>query len=121
MARRPPRRFLTRSKSPIAGTLFENASAAFLDAVRKSMRSIRTAIGATTINPDLLTCAEKLQYEGYLRREETNAYIMTLARQGVSIKQIVRQTGHSRGLVRQVVRGKGPMYSVSDSTRSTLI
>jgi transposase len=85
--------------------LFENASAAFLDAVRKSMRSIRTAIGATTINPDLLTCAEKLQYEGYLRREETNAYIMTLARQGVSIKQIVRQTGHSRGLVRQVVRG----------------
>ena len=53
--------------------LFENASAAFLDAVRKSMRAIRTAIGATMINPDLLTCAEKLQYEGYLRREETNA------------------------------------------------
>ena len=59
--------------------LMENASAAFLDAVRKSMRSIRTAIGATTINPDLLTCAEKLQYEGYLRREETNAAIMKLA------------------------------------------
>ena len=63
--------------------LMENASAAFLDAVRKSMRSIRTAIGATTINPELLTCAEKLQYEGYLRREETNAAIMTLAGEGI--------------------------------------
>jgi hypothetical protein len=36
----------------------ENASAAFLDAVRKSMRSIRATLGATTINPDLLSCAE---------------------------------------------------------------
>jgi transposase len=35
--------------------LMENASAAFLDAVRRSMRGIRTAIGATTINPALLT------------------------------------------------------------------
>ena len=86
--------------------LFENASAAFLDAVRKSMRAIRTAIGATMINPDLLTCAEKLQYEGYLRREETNADIMALVRDGMAIKQIVRQTGHSRGLVRQVIRGQ---------------
>jgi len=49
--------------------LMENASRAFLDAVRKSMRQIRTAIGATTINPDLLTAAERLQYEGYFRRE----------------------------------------------------
>ena len=70
------------------------------------MRAIRTAIGATTISPDLLTCAEKLQYEGYLRREETNADIMALFRDGVAIKQIVRQTGHSRGLVRQVIRGQ---------------
>jgi transposase len=74
----------------------ENASAAFLIAVRKSMRPIRATIGATTINPDLLTCAERLQYEGYLRREETNAAILALARDGVAIKQIVRKTGHSR-------------------------
>ena len=53
--------------------LMENASRAFLDAVRKSMRQIRSVIGATTINPELLTAAERLQYEGYLRREETNA------------------------------------------------
>jgi transposase len=41
--------------------LVENASAAFLGAVRRSMRLIRAAIGTTTINPELLTCAERLQ------------------------------------------------------------
>ena len=67
--------------------LFENASGAFINAVRKSMRAIRSALGTTTIDPDLLTCAERLQYEGYLRREETNADIMSLATHGVSIKR----------------------------------
>jgi transposase len=85
--------------------LMENASAAFLDAVRKSMRPIRAAIGATVIDPTLLTNAERLQYEGYLRREDTNAVILALAKDGVPIKQIVKRTGHSRGLVRQVIRG----------------
>ncbi|MFK4529378.1 transposase [Bradyrhizobium japonicum] len=77
--------------------LMENASRAYLDAVRKSMRQIRSAIGATTINPELLTAAERLQYEGYLRREEANATILSLSKGGTPIKQIVRQTGHSRG------------------------
>ena len=31
--------------------LMENASAAFLDAVRRSMRTIRSAVGATTVDP----------------------------------------------------------------------
>jgi len=84
----------------------ENASRAFLDAVRKSMRQIRSAIGATTIDAKLLTAAERLQYEGYLRREETNATILGLSKGGTPIKQIVRQTGHSRKLVRQVIRGE---------------
>jgi transposase len=84
----------------------ENASRAFLDAVRKSMRQIRTVIGATTINPELLSAAERLQYEGYLRREETNAAILALSKNGKPIKQIVRLTGHSRKLVRQVIRGE---------------
>ncbi|MFN0193274.1 MAG: ISL3 family transposase [Aestuariivirga sp.] len=86
--------------------LMENASTAFLDAVRKSMRSIRSAIGATVINPELLTRAERLQYEGFLRREETNTAILALSKDGTPIRQIVRRTGHSRKLVRQVVRGE---------------
>ena len=67
----------------------ENASRAFLDAVRKWMRQIRTVIGATTIDLKLLTAAERLQYEGYLRREETNAAIQALSKSGIPIKQIV--------------------------------
>ncbi|MGO8396275.1 ISL3 family transposase, partial [Rhizobium ruizarguesonis] len=85
--------------------LMENASAAFLDVVRKSMRAIRAAIGATTINPQLLTCAERLQYDSYLRREDANSTIGKLSSDGVPIKEIVRQTGYSRGTVRQIVRG----------------
>jgi hypothetical protein len=34
------------------------------------MRVARTAIGATMINPKLLTYAERLQYEGHLRRNQ---------------------------------------------------
>ena len=51
------------------------------------------AIGATIIDPNLLTSAEKLQYESYLRREETNAAIVALAKEGLSIKQIVNRRG----------------------------
>ena len=86
--------------------LMENASRAFLDAVRKSMRQVRSVIGATRIDPGLLTAAERIQYEGFIHREETNASILELSRSGMAIKQIVRQTGHSRKLVRQVVRGE---------------
>jgi transposase len=86
--------------------LLENASRAFLDAVRKSMRQIRGTIGAATIDPDLLTAAERIQYEGYLRREETNAVVLALAQKGSTIKEIVRRTGYSRGLVRKILRGQ---------------
>ncbi len=86
--------------------LMHNASQAFLDAVRKSMRQIRRVIGAATINPDLLTSAERLQYEGYLRREETNVAILALWQDGVSIKQIVKRTGHHRQTIRRIVRGE---------------
>ena len=71
--------------------LTENASSAFLDAACKSTPAIRGAIGAMTISPALLTSAEKLQYESNLRREETNAAIGALAREGVLIRQIVRR------------------------------
>ena len=62
--------------------LMQNASRAFLDAVRKSMRQIRGVIGATTVNPALLTSAERIQYEGYLRREEMNDAILALWKDG---------------------------------------
>jgi transposase len=79
---------------------------AWLDAVRKSMRQIRAAMGAAVIDPSLLTFAEKLQYEGYLRREETNAAILSLSQQGIAIKEIVRRTGYGRMLIRKILRGQ---------------
>ncbi|WP_162916992.1 transposase [Cohaesibacter haloalkalitolerans] len=55
--------------------LMENSSRAFLDAIGKFMRQIRQAVGSKVVNPKLLTYAERLQYEGYLRRQETNEAI----------------------------------------------
>lgn len=85
--------------------MIENVSAFFLDAVRKSMAAIRIAVGAATVDPERLTCAERLQYDGYLRREATGKAILGLSRQGMPIKKIARATGHSRKLVRNVLRG----------------
>src|SRR5258708_7750835 len=70
------------------------------------MRPIRTAIGATIVKPALLSAAERLQYEGYLRREETSASILAMTRDGASIKEIRRKTGYSRKLIRAVLRGQ---------------
>ena len=86
--------------------LTQNASQAFLAATRASMRQIRAALGAATVDPRLLTVAERLQYEGYLRREDVNAAVLALHGKGVCIKEIVRRTGHSRGMVRRVLRGQ---------------
>lgn len=69
------------------------------------MRQIRSAIGAATVDPTLLTAAEHIQYEGYLRREGANAAILERAKNGAPI-QIVRETGHSRGHVRRILRGQ---------------
>jgi hypothetical protein len=43
---------------------------------------IPAAIGITTINSRLLTATERIQYEGYLRREETNGAILARRRTG---------------------------------------
>jgi transposase len=85
--------------------LMENASAAFLEAVRRSMPPIRQALGSTVIDPALLTCAERIQYDGFVRRQDSHQAIKALAAQGVSIKAITRQTARSRKLVRSVLRG----------------
>jgi transposase len=85
--------------------LMENASAAFLQAVRQNFRAIRETLATSTIDPDLHTCAQRLRYEGFLRCEADNAVIRPAASAGMSIKAIVRRTGRSRKVVRDVVRG----------------
>jgi len=83
------------------------------------MRSIHTALGAATITPELLTYVEKLQYEGYLRRQETDASIMKLSAAGVPIKEIVRRTGHSRKLSGRLYGASAVMSSASARVPST--
>ena len=61
-------------------------SRSFLDAVRHLMQRIREVVGATTIAPALITAAERIQYEGYLRREEADAAIRALSQAGVPIR-----------------------------------
>ena len=85
--------------------LFENASAAFLSAVKRTMRDVRRALGHGPVDPATLTAAERLQHDGWNRRSETEAVVLALHKQGVAIKEIVRRTGRSRKLVRDVVRG----------------
>ena len=67
-----------------------NASAAFLDAVRPSMRAIRQVLGSTIIDPALLTSAERIQYDGFQRRQDSSQAIKALAASGKSIKEITR-------------------------------
>jgi len=99
--------------------LMENASAAFLDAVRKSMRAIRIATGTPTITPELLTSAEKLRYESYLRREDTNAAIAKLARDGLSISRLSAVWGIvAISFDRRCVAGE-PTCSERGNARST--
>lgn len=86
--------------------LMENASAAFLDAVRGAMQPIRRALGATRIDPKLLTAAERLQYEGYQRRAKADDAVLGMAREGLTIKAIVRRTALARGTVRRILRGE---------------
>lgn len=71
----------------------------------QSMRQIRSAIDATAIDRKLLPAAERLQYEGYLRREETNAAILALSKNGLPSSKCYRPAT-ARKMVRQVTRGE---------------
>lgn len=86
--------------------LMENASSAFLDAVRGSMKQIRSALSCRPIDPKLLTAAERLQYEGWLGRRAANDEVLALSQAGVPLKAIARRTGVSRGTVRRILRGE---------------
>ncbi len=85
--------------------LMENASAAFLAAVRRSMPDIRKAIGSQPIDPAVLTAAERAQYEGWRQRVAADAAVLQLHEAGVPIKEVVRRTGRARKVVRDIVRG----------------
>src|SRR3546814_339062 len=86
--------------------LMVNASAAFLEAVRRVMKRLREALGIGTVDPDLLTAVEHRQLEGAKRRDEENATVLALAQAGVALKEIRRRTGLSRGTIRRIVRGE---------------
>ena len=85
--------------------LLENATAAFVEAVKRHMRHLRRAITSGDVDPDALTAAEKLQWIGWKRRDEVNGMVRGLHRQGRSIKAIVRTTGVSRQTVRRILAG----------------
>ncbi|MEX1663840.1 ISL3 family transposase, partial [Thioclava sp. 15-R06ZXC-3] len=79
--------------------LLQNASDAFLAAVRRAMPVIRRTACSAELDPGILTAAERLQFEGFQRRQKTNMLIQQMGAEGVPIKRIVRVTGLSRGLV----------------------
>jgi transposase len=93
--------------------LVENASAAFLDAVRQHLRPIRELLQATAVDPAALTYAERRQWRGYQRRKETVDAVLALAKAGSPIKQIARRLGMARLTVRRILRGGG-----ADASRS---
>jgi transposase len=78
--------------------LMENASAAFVTCVQRSMVAIRKAVGAGTVDREALSAVERRQHTGWLRREAENADILALWAQGVAIKEIMRRTDKSRGV-----------------------
>ena len=78
----------------------ENPSAAFLVAVKRRMRDVRRGSGQ---DPATLTAAERILYEGWHRRAAEEETIRDLHAKGVGLKEIVRRTGRSRKLVRDVV------------------
>ena len=87
--------------------LLENASTAFVDAVRRHMRPIREAVGAVAVDPAVLTAAEKRQFEGWERRKQTSDAVLALRGEGVALKEIMRRTGLARQTVRGIISGTG--------------
>ncbi len=72
--------------------LLENASAAFLEGVKRRMGHLRRAVTNGDIDSDALSAAEKLQWTGWQRRDEINGMVRNLHGLGHSIKGIVRTT-----------------------------
>lgn len=87
--------------------LFENASAAFLAAVRTEMPGLRRVLAPSgPVDPATLTRAERLQWDGAQIREALNRQILDLASQGTPIRVMARTTGISRQTIRKILRGQ---------------
>lgn len=61
------------------------------------MPIIRRTVGVTELDPTLLTAGERLQYEGFQRRQPNNQLVTQMAGEGVPIMRIVWVSGLSRG------------------------
>ena len=87
--------------------LFENASAAFLAAVRSELPRLRKALSPERpVDPETLSKAERIQWETAMTREAVNGQVLALALQGVPLKGMARTTGLSRQTIRKIVRGQ---------------
>ena len=56
------------------------------------MPRIRKAVYNADLDPGILTAAERLQYQGFQRRQQTNTMIQRMGAEGVTIKRIVRSS-----------------------------
>ncbi len=90
MALQPPKRHRKHGRSPIAGHLFENASAAFLAAVRSEMPGLRRALAPTgPIDPATLTRAERIQWDGGPQLKEQGLTLLSMHLRGGIMETIV--------------------------------
>ena len=97
--------------------LLENASAAFLDIIRRHMRHLRRAVTSETIDPKRLSAVEKRQWKGWLKRDEANEKVRALHKSGTALKAIVRATGLSRQTVRRDMAPTTVPHSGLESSR----
>lgn len=87
--------------------LFENASAAFLSAVRSELPRLRKALSPKRpIDPETLSKAERLQRETAMTREAVNRQVLAWASLGMPLKAMARTTGLSRQTIRKIARGQ---------------
>jgi hypothetical protein len=71
--------------------LFENASASFLDVVRQNMHAIRKSSATDSIDPALLSCAERKRWKNFQHRKKTVDSVLQLVERGTPLKQITRR------------------------------
>src|SRR3954452_12954373 len=67
-----PRHCPTPPRSPTVWQLIENASHAFLDAVRNSMRQVRIAVGSATINASYLPPPSAINMSGIFGERQSS-------------------------------------------------